>query len=436
MSSSTPPNPIPPSTPGTLTTVASTGVAPLKALVLRNGRVIDPLRQFDGVADVVVVDGVVVAIGRHVGDRVTDAHPTAEIVDCTGLVVSPGFIDIHCHVMKGLGDFCVGADEVGVEMGVPIVVDGGTSGVATFDISRTAVIDHPHTATKVLAFIDPNQLYLATKDFICHKLTIANDLKNLDLDSLMASMERNADVVIGLKARACHVGDPEHSPFLEAAQTAAGSKPVMVHLGRFPHTPVITPVALLRLLRGGDIITHAFRGGGGMLDERGKAIPEFRDAVDRGVVLDVGHSGTDFRFREARRLIDQGYLPDTISTDLNVFNINGPVFSFAENMTKMLALGLDLVDVIAMATSNAARAIGKLDEYGSLDIGRAAEISVTRLRTDGPFPVSDGHETAVSEMAVEPVGCVRGGAWFPARPLATFATAGKTWGSVPDDVDW
>ena len=407
-----------------------------RALVLRNGRVIDPLRQFDGIADVVVVDGVIAAVGRHVGDRVTDAHPTAEIVDCTGFIVSPGFIDIHVHVMKGLGDFCVGADEVGVEMGVPIVVDGGTSGVATFDLARAAVIDHPFTATKVLAFMDPNQLYLATKDFICHKLLIANDLKNLDLDSLMASMERNADVVIGLKARACHVGDPERSPFLEAAQTAAADKPVMVHLGRFPHTPVITPSALLRTLRGGDIITHAFRGAGGMLDERGKAIPEFRDAVDRGVVLDVGHSGTDFRFREARRLIDQGYLPDTISTDLNVFNIGGPVFSFVENMTKMFALGLDVVDVIAMATSNAARAIGRLDEFGSLDVGRAAEISVTRLRTDGPFPVSDGHETAVAEMAVEPIGCVRAGTWFEARSLPTFATVGKTWGPVPDDSDW
>jgi dihydroorotase len=409
---------------------------PTRALVLRNGRVIDPLRQFDGIADVVVVDDRIVAVGRSVGDRVVDAHPMAQVIDCAGLMVTPGFIDIHVHVMQGLGDFCVGADQVGVEMGVPIVVDGGTSGVATFDLARTAVIDHPYTATKVLAFMDPNQLYLATKDFICHKLEIANESKNLDLDSLMASMERNADVVIGLKARACHVGDPERSPFLEVAQTAAVDKPVMVHLGRFPHTPVITPRALLRALRGGDIITHAFRGGGGMLDSTGKAIPEFRDAVDRGVVLDIGHSGTDFRFREARRLIDQGYLPDTISTDLNVFNIGGPVFSFAENMTKMFALGLDVGDVIAMATSNAARAIGRLDEYGSLGVGRSAEISVSRLRTDGPFPVSDGHETAVAPMAIEPVGCVRGGRWYEARPLPTFATVGKTWGPALDDSDW
>jgi dihydroorotase len=401
-------------------------------LVLHGGRVIDPASATDRIADVLVLDGRIAAIG----DGLAAAHPNATVVECAGLAVTPGFIDLHVHVMAGLGDFCVEADEVGVEMGVPIVVDGGTSGVATFDISRRAVIDHPATVTKVLAFLDPNQLYLATKDFICHKLEIANDLRNLDVESLLASMERNAEVVIGLKARACHVGDDTYSPFLDAAQHAAGAKPVMVHLGRFPFTPVITPAALLRALRSGDIITHAFRGAGGMLDSTGKAIPEFRDAVDRGVVLDVGHSGTDFRFREARRLFDQGYLPDTISTDLNVFNIGGPVFSLAENMTKMLALGLEVTDVVAMASTNAARAIGRLDEFGSLAVGRSAEISVVRVRDDGPFPVSDGHETVTSPLAIEPVGCVRAGRWIPSRTLPTFATVGRTWGSHSEAEDW
>jgi dihydroorotase len=407
------------------------------ALLLRGGRVIDPLTHTDAVLDVLVIDGMIAAIGADLPATEPRAAGVDVVVrDCAGAIVAPGFVDLHVHVMAGLGDFCVEADDVGIGMGVPVVVDGGTSGVATFDIARRAVIDHPATRTRVLAFIDPNQLYLATKDFICHKLLIANDLKNLDVESLGASLERNADVVVGLKARACHVGDPERSPFLEAAQAAAGEMPVMVHLGRFPHTPVITPAALLRTLRSGDIITHAFRGGGGMLDAAGKAIPEFRDAVDRGVVLDVGHSGTDFRFREARRMLDQGYQPDTISTDLNVFNIGGPVFSLVENMTKMLGLGLDLVDVVAMASTNAARAIGRLDELGSIAVGRSAEISVVRLRDDGPFAVSDGVETIESPVAVLPVGCVRAGEWFDARPVPTFAAVGRTWGVPPSDEDW
>jgi dihydroorotase len=249
-------------------------------------------------------------------------------------------------------------------------------------------------------------------------------------------MERHADVVVGCKARACHTGDPTHSPFLAAAQRAAGVKPVMVHLGRFPHTPVVTPRALLGALRPGDIITHAFRGAGGMLGSDGKAVPEFRDAVDRGVVLDMGHSGTDFRFREARRLMDQGYRPETASTDLNAFNIDGPVFSYLENLTKLFALGLELRDVVAVASTNAARVIGRADVLGSLAVGRPAEISVLALHTDGPYPVSDGHEVVDAPAALAPVGCVRAGAWIPATPPPTFAAAGRTWTDAPEGTDW
>ena len=399
-------------------------------LLLAGGRVLDPGTGTDAALDVLVDGPSIVDIGPGL------AGEGAEVVDCSGLLVTPALVDLHVHVMAGLGDFCLEADRVGVGMGVPVVVDGGTSGVATFDVSRRAVIDHPGTQTRVLAFIDPNQLYLATRDFICHRLLIADDLKNLDEDALVDSLARSADVVVGLKVRACHTGDPTHSPFLEAAQRAAGPLPVMVHLGRFPHTAVITPPALLSALRPGDIITHAFRGAGGLLGADGKAIPEFRDAVDRGVRLDIGHSGTDFRFREARRLFDQGYLPDTASTDLNVFNVNGPVFSLVETLTKLLALGIDLPDVVAMGTTNAARAIGRASELGSVTTGRPAELSVLRLRSDGPFPVSDGVEVIDSPVALEPVGCVRGGTWFPTPALPSFATVGRTWGDAPDDTDW
>jgi dihydroorotase len=401
------------------------------AIILSGGRVIDPLNERDEVVDVLCDGGRIAAIGPNLA--VT--HPRAEIMDVRGHLVTPGLIDMHVHVFAGLGDFCVGADEVGVDMGVPVLVDGGTSGVATFDISRRAVIDHPSTRTRVLAFIDPNQLYLATKDFICHKLEIANDERNIDEASLAASLERNADVVIGLKVRTCWSTDPERSPFLEAAMRAAPNLPIMIHLGRFPHTPVISTPALLTALRPGDIITHAYRGAGGLMGMDGKPIPEFRDAIDRGVRLDIGHSGTDFRFREARRLLEHGYLPDTVSTDLNVFNINGPVFSLAETMSKMLALGIELRDVIAMATANVARNIGKLDELGSLGVGRPAEISVLRL-IDGPVPLSDGHETVIGDHGLMPVGCVRAGTWIESKPVGSFRDTGRTWSDEDPEHDW
>ncbi len=406
------------------------------SLILTGGRVIDPASQTDIVADVVVEDGVIVGIHPLGSPEVAakTAEPNVRCIDVSGQLVVPGLIDLHAHVFPGLGDFCVKADDVGVGMGVPTIIDGGTSGVATFDLARAAVIDHPATKTRVLAFIDPNQLYLATKDFICHKLEIANDLRNLDPDLLAASLERNADVLVGCKVRVCHTGNPEVSPFLDAAK-AATDKPIMVHLGRFPHTPVISTPSLLRQLRGGDIITHAFRGGGGMLGMDGKAIPEFRDAVDRGVKLDIGHSGTDFRFREARRILDQGYLPDTISTDLNVFNINGPVYTLAETMSKVWALGVDLYDVIAMVTRNPASIIGYGDTLGVLSVGRPAEISVLRI-IEGDIGLSDGNETVMTDKALATVGCVHNGTWFEAGPMPSFATVGKTWGPALDDSDW
>ena len=390
-------------------------------VLLQGGRVIDPASGLDEIGDVLCDDGTIVAIGPdlaatgdpggHLGGGLGGE---VEIVDCRGRLVTPGLIDMHVHVMPGLGDFCVGADDVGVDMGVPMLVDGGTSGVATFDLARAAVIDHPNTRTEVLAFIDPNQLYLATKDFICHKLELANDVRNIDVESLEASMERNADVIVGMKVRACHTGDPEYSPFLEVAQANSGGKPVMVHLGRFPHTPTISTPTLLRALRPGDIITHAFRGAGGMLDGNGTVIGEFVDAVERGVRLDVGHSGTDFRFRDARKLFDQGYFPDTISTDLNIFNIDGPVYSLAETMTKVLHLGVDLVDVISMCTANTADSIGRRDAYGELAVGRVAHVSVLSMESD-PIEVSDGHETVTAERWLRPIGCVSSGTWYESR---------------------
>ncbi len=388
-------------------------------LVLRGGRVIDPASETDQVADVVVDGGRILAVAPGAGDR--PEHAGAEVVDVTGCLVTPGLIDLHVHVVPGLGDFCVEPDSVGVDSGVPTVCDGGTSGVATFDVSRR-IWDSPSTRTEVFAFLDPCQLYLATKDFICHKLEIANDERNLDLESTAASIERNRDVLVGLKVRACSTKDsgPDRSPFLEGAKQVAGDLPIMIHLGRFPFTPTIPVPALLQAMRPGDIITHAFRGAGGLLDRQGKMIPEFRDALDRGVRLDVGHSGTDFRFREARKLFDQGVLPDTISTDLNVFNVGAPVISLAETMSKILAMGVELRDVIAMTTRNTARVIGKLDTHGSLEPGRSAEVSVLRL-TDQATELSDGYESMSVDRKLVPVGCLRAGAWFPATGPAAAA---------------
>ncbi|MGD9792666.1 MAG: amidohydrolase/deacetylase family metallohydrolase [Acidimicrobiia bacterium] len=378
-------------------------------LIISGGRVIDPASGIDTVADVAVTAGRIAAIGRGLAA----AHPEVEVVDAHGCIVSPGLIDLHVHIYPGLGSFCVAPDDAGVHRGVPIIVDGGTSGTATMRLAYDW-IEASRPQTKVLSFMDPCTLYLATHDFICHKLEIANDERNIDVDAIAAMFEALPEFIVGLKVRVCHTGDPTRSPFLDAAKSVAGARPIMVHMGRFPHTPSIETPTMLDALRPGDIITHAFRGASGVLSlSDGQPIAEFRDAVERGVLLDIGHSATDFRFRDARRLVAAGYRPNTVSTDMNIFNIDGPVISLHETMSKMLALGFDLTDVVAMATTAPAAALHLSDRYGTLEVGREAEISVFEM-IEGEALLTDGYETVAADRRLVPIGCVRAGEWIRA----------------------
>jgi|GEM_PF-636353 len=392
-----------------------------KVTVLTGGRVIDPANGLDAVADVVCADGRIVAVGPGAGAAYMSpsipapsaAWRAVDVIDCAGLLVTPGLIDLHVHVYPGLGDFCVHPDRAGVEVGVPVVVDGGTSGVRTLGISR-AFAQSPAVRTRVLALMDPCLLYLATKDFIAHRLEIANDLRNLDLDAAAAAVEEHKDYVVGFKVRATTTQDDRVSPFLEGAKSIAGNLPIMIHLGKYPYTKSLSNLDALAALRPGDIVTHALRGHSGALVNDGTAVhPVFADAVARGVRLDVGHSGSDFRFAAARALLDLGYPPHTISTDLNLFNEDGPVYSLPETMSKIWSLGVGLPDVIAMATVNSAASIRRSHELGSLGVGRAAEVSVLRV-DEGPVAFSDGFETIAGERRLAPVGCLRGGTWIEA----------------------
>jgi dihydroorotase len=386
--------------------------------IIANGRVIDPANGRDGVVDIAIAGGNIVAVEPRLAGCIVDAA----IVDASDRLVTPGLIDLHTHVFDGLGDFCLPADRVGVESGVTTVIDAGTAGAAIFNLARRAVIDHPATRTRVLALLDPNQIYLATKHFICHYLEIANDERNLDLEDAARVLRDNADVVVGMKVRATYTGNPHRSPFLEGAKSIAGHLPIMVHMGAFPHTPVITTDDLLSSLRAGDIVTHCFRASSGVLDDDLRPTAIFRDALDRGVKLDIGHSGGDFHFGTARHLIGLGILPHTISTDLNVFNVDQPVRSLPLTMSKIWALGVPLSDVIAMTTINPARAIHRDTELGSLTPGRCADISLLRI-VDGRQVLSDGYETHVAERWLEADGCWRAGEWIAARGVAVDQAA-------------
>ena len=383
-----------------------------KIEILQGGRVIDPANHIDDICDIAISEGKIL----DVGVRLKNKYPGAETLNVTGHVVTPGLIDIHVHVMTGFGDFCLPPDFVGVDSGVTTIVDAGTSSASIFGMARKGVIDSPDTKTRVYALMDPCKIYIATSDFICHKLHIADNEHNLDLGLTREVVAEHKDKIVGFKVRAVATedGDENYSPFLEGALSVADHLPIMVHFGGFPHTPVIPSLTLINKLRGGDIITHAFRASSGILDEDNQPVPDYVAAYERGVVMDIGHSSGDFHFRTAKHLLSYGYKPTTISTDLNAFNHDGPVFNLTETMSKIWALDLPLSEIIAMTTSQSAKAIHKENEVGNLSIGREADISLLTIE-EGNFVMSDGFEDVVCTKRLVAEGCWRKGEWIQAK---------------------
>ena len=380
--------------------------------LIQSGQIIDPASQTNKVADIAVRDGRIIDIG----DALAERYPGETKINAANKIVCPGLIDLHVHVMTGFGDFCLAPDFVGVDSGVTTVVDAGTSSASLFEMARKGVIEHPDVKTRVLALMDPCKIYIATSDFICHKLRIADDENNLDIALTKAVVEEHRDKIVGFKVRAVSTekSGPERSPFLEAALSIDENLPVMVHFGGFPHTPVIPALNVLNSLRGGDIITHAFRAGSGVLDENNMPRPDYIAAYERGVVMDVGHSSGDFHLATAKHLIDLGYKPTTISTDLNAFNFNGPVFTLTETMSKIWNLGLSLDDIISMVTIQPAKAIHREDELGVLQIGREADITMLSVE-EGEFEFSDGFESMLAPKRLVAEGCWRAGVWYPCK---------------------
>ncbi|MEN9221517.1 MAG: amidohydrolase/deacetylase family metallohydrolase [Thermostichus sp. BF3_bins_97] len=364
----------------------------MTATLFINAHLLDPAQGLDEIGQLRVEKGKIAAIGRHL------PVAGAEVIDLQGQLLTPGWIDIHTHVFTSVGDFCLPADEVGIRSGVTTVVDAGTSGTLTFPAFRETVAQRAQT--RVYGLIDPSLLYIATSDFIAHRLGFAVDPKNQDLDRARQVIEEQREIIVGFKARpTVRIGETE-SPTLTSALILAEEYhlPIMIHLGRFPMDGVLDPSDLLDRLRPGDIVTHTYQPRFGLFDAEGSLLPAARRALDRGVLLDVGHSGSDFSFNTARLGLDQGIRPHTLSTDLNIFNTE-IVVDLATTLSKFLALGLTLPEVIQAVTSAAARAIQKNDELGSLQVGREADLTVAELVAEEAELVDGrGGTLSVSQM--------------------------------------
>jgi dihydroorotase len=350
-------------------------------LVLRGGRVLDPRNGIDGILDVAVADGRVADVAAGIDTS------GARVVDARGFLVVPGLVDLHAHVFFGTernadysnGESALPPDGFTFRSCVTTVVDTGGSGWRNFPQFKEQVIDRGDT--RVLAML--NIVGSGMKGG-----PVEQNLADMDPTLTALRAREFPEIVVGVKV--AHYRGAEWDPVNRAV--AAGSQagiPVMVDFGGH-EPPLSMEELLLRHLRPGDILTHTYAQVDGripIVDEAGFLRPFARQARERGILFDVGHGAGSFVFRQARAALEQGFPPDTISTDLHRSSMNGGMKDMLNVLSKFLSLGMPLEEVVRAATSSAAQAIRRND-LGHLGDGSAADVAVLSVR-DGSFGFVD-----------------------------------------------
>ncbi|ROQ60242.1 dihydroorotase [Streptomyces sp. 840.1] len=373
-------------------------------LVIGGGLLVHPEKGTSAAGDIAVRDGRIVAVVEPGGAQ----GKYAEYLDAHGLLVTPGLIDLHTHVYDGATGLGIAADLAGVRSGVTTVVDAGSSGSDNFDDFRRTVVSP--SATRVLSWLNISRHGLTRGST---ELAGHDDIRSADT---IGTILAGRDVIRGVKIRMSRsvVGENGLEPLRAAkrvtAQVAAETGrpfPVMVHVGNAP--PEFGDV--LDLLGPGDVVTHAFHGkAGGLFPEAGSGpLPQARDAVERGVRLDVGHGSASFAFDTMERALEHGIRPHTISTDIHRKSLSGPVHGLTTTMTKLLAAGLTLNETVRAVTCEAAESIGLAGEIGSLAEGRVADIALLD-RVEDPTPLVDAEgRTRTTGHRLTAVAAVRAG---------------------------
>ncbi|MBO0902907.1 amidohydrolase family protein [Jiella sonneratiae] len=286
------------------------------------------------------------------GSLAAAAPQGARTVDCGGAYLSPGWCDLHVHVWHGGTDISIRASEAGRGTGVTSMADAGSAGEANFHGLREYVIDP--AAETIKAFLNIGSIGLVA----CNRVPELIDLRSIDIDRTLAVIEANRDVICGVKVRASGVivGGWGITPAKIAKRVAEiVNLPLMVHVGEPP--PLIDEV--FDILTEGDIVTHCFNGKkAGSIADTEKLWAHAIRLAGEGIRMDVGHGGASFDFSVARRAIEKGLKPWSISTDLHLHSIRSPVYDMATTIAKLLAVGLPLEDCIAAITGRPRSILG------------------------------------------------------------------------------
>ena len=348
-------------------------------LVIQGGTLIDPAEDIHAKRDVAFADGVVADVAEQIDPS------GADVIDASGQLVVPGLIDIHVHVFAGVSHYGIEPDPTCLAKGATTVVDAGSAGADTFPGFRKYVIDV--SETRVLA-----QMNISSQGMLCREIGEFEFLEYADVDKACKMIEEHRDVVLGVKVRLTRnsiVSERSGMEPLHRARAAADAAglPIMVH----PQDAWCDSIDdILAVMKSGDIMTHCFHSFPCGIIEDGKIRDSVHDAIERGVIFDVGHGQGSFSWPVVEGAMEQGVLPTTISSDLHIYNVDGPVYDLVSVISKFLHLGMSLDDALARVTSIPAEIINLDGNVGTLKKGAWGD-AVVLERLEGDIELVDAH---------------------------------------------
>lgn len=372
-------------------------------IVIKDGHLIDPKNNLDGIMDIAISGGKIALISKTIGEK-----EGKKVINAKDMYVTPGIIDMHVHVYHGTnagqdymnGPNAVAPDGFTFRAGVTTVVDAGSSGWRSFPDFKKQTIDM--SKTRVLAFLNIVGEGMRGGPF-------EQNTKDMDARRTAEFAKNNPNEIVGIKL--AHYNGHEWAPTDSTVEAGKLSNlPVMIDFGG-----AIPPLSIKELfmdhLRAGDIFAHCYASLSSresVVDENGKVKPFVFDAVKKGIIFEVGHGGGSFRWNQAIPAIQQGFVADVISSDLHIGSMNGGMKDMANLMSKFLNLGLSVQDVILRSTWNPAKII-KRPELGNLTVGTEADVAVFSLKKGNFGFIDVGEEKIEGTQRLEAEMTIRAG---------------------------
>jgi dihydroorotase len=388
-------------------------------LVIKGGDVLDPSQSLRGKRDIGIRYGMIEAVEADI-----PAARAERLLDVSGKLVTPGLVDLHSHVFPYGSAIGIPADELVAHQCTTTCVSGGDAGANNFAAFRRHIV--AQTRTRLYAFI-----HIANTGLTPFPVAELYNIDFAQVDACAKAIGENADIALGAKVRmsenviAKHGTEPLKRAIMACEKSGTNGK-MMVHIGGVETRKLMSDI--LDLLRPGDVLTHAFSGAPNIAGEftnivqDGKLLPAALEAKKRGVIFDVGHGGGSYDFTVCEAAMQQGAGPDTISSDIHVFSGNTPGMPYLTwVMSKFLALGFSLEQVVAMATVAPAKVINRMPKLGTLQVGAPGDVAIMEL-VEGPVSFVDTRNNRREGKAyLKPVQTVTGGVPFGRPYNSPFA---------------